>query len=504
MNLAIKQLLDDGEITQDEHDILFEDKSNWYRVENKERLVWDTPEANIHTFFQVLKKIIKLQTKENEYDLSFIKFTPFSISAIFDNNETDKYISFESAIFYGNANFRRYTFLNYIDFENTRFNYISDFEYAKFNSDVDFNNALFENDANFTNAHFNNNVYFNDAIFEKNVNFNNAKFECEIDLDNASLNYQNNTNDRETDFENTTFIGKASFQETVFCNNITFAKSYFYKETNFNKSVFKSDVILEKTSFFSQFNFSEVDFRENAYLNAENMSFNKIDIKGTYLTDPLLLGLTGYENEQRIPLNKNHFANKESARLIKAHFEKQNNITEANKYFVIEQEKYIEELKNNENRTDDNRVRKLIPLYFNKIVSHFGTDWIRAILILLLWGIIADNIFLLTKGNNLVFDWKYFGFIVFLALSYLATYTHNAKGKISKELFFGLLLFIYIIFVFNDNLNHIVKLLNPINAFKDNDNIFKDYEAFGTMVRIISATIIYQIIVAFRQNTRRG
>lgn len=463
-NIVIKQFLNDGKITQYEYDILFEDKSNWYRVENREILVWDTPETNIHTFFQALKKIIELQTKENEYNLSFIKFTPFSISAIFDNNKTDKNISFESAIFYGNANFRRYTFLNHIDFENTKFNYISDFEYAKFNSEVSFNNTFFVNDAKFSNTQFNDNVYFNDAIFEKNVNFNNAKFECEIDLDNAS----------ETNFENATFIGKANFQEAVFGNNITFAKSHFHKEINFNKSVFKGDVILEETSFFSQFNFSEVNFDRATFkknLVLDRASFGKLNIENIKFESINFLGINSIDlrTHRKTHLTQDNFANKESARIIKDYFENQNNITEANKYFVIEQEKYIEALNNPKNKTEGNKWVKLIPLYFNKWISNFGTDWARGIIALFVWAI----------------------------------FTNLFYGLINKEYVSIFSLNLSLLDTVGTYFNTLTKMINPINAFKD-ESTFTNHEFFGALVRVVSATIIYQIIVAFRQFTRRG
>lgn len=408
MNQVIKDFLDDGKITQDEYNILFEKKCNYNNCKNR-------------IFYLIIIKIIKLH---KEINLKILYLSNIKFSRIYINQECyEKYL-----IHFKEIN------LNYCDFCGS----------VKIIG-VDFKNKIY-----CSYGYFFQNFYLHSCVFKKNI--------------------------------------------SLFWNS-------FEKNANFIGSKFEM-LFLSESSISRTLDLTYIEIKNK--LDLTNVSFSKINFINSYINNANLLALHSYnEKFGTKPLEPIHFINKESARLIKAHFEKQNNITEANKYFVIEQEKYIEELKNNENRTDDNRVRKLIPLYFNKIVSHFGTDWVRAILILLLWGIIADNIFLFIKGNNLVFNWKYFGFIVFLALSYLATYTHNAKGKISKELFFGLLLFIYIIFVFNDSLNHIVKLLNPINAFKD-DETFEGYEAFGALVRVISATIIYQIIVAFRQFTRRG
>ena len=50
--------------------------------------------------------------------------------------------------------------------------------------------------------------------------------------------------------------------------------------------------------------------------------------------------------------------------------------------------------------------------------------------------------------------------------------------------------------------NYIIQLTNPINAFK-NMNLYDGIEIYGAIVRITVITIMYQFIVAFRQNTRR-
>lgn len=408
MNQVIKEFLDDGKITQDEYDILFEKKCNYNNYQNR-------------IFHLIIIKIIKLH---KEVNLNILYLSNIKFSRIYINQKCYK----KYLIHFMEIN------LNYCDFCGS---------------------------VKIIGVGFKNKIY-------------------------CSYNY---------------FFQNFYLHSCVFKKDISLFWSYFEKNANFIGSKFEI-LFLSESSISRTLDLTYTKIKNK--LDLTNVSFNKINFVNSDINNANLLALHSYsEKLEAKPIEAKNFENKESARLIKAHFEKQDNITEANKYFVIEQEKYIEELGNNENKTDDNRVRKLIPLYFNKIVSHFGTDWVRAILILLLWGIIADNIFLLTKSNNLVFDWKYFGFSVIVALSYIVTYGHNIKGKILKELFLGLLLFIYIIFAFNDNLNHIVKLLNPINAFKD-DDIFKGYEAFGAFVRIVSATIIYQIIVAFRQFTRRG
>lgn len=491
---VIKQLLDDGKITQDEYDILFEDKSNWYTEYEHGDKNWSKSKSKLRKFDTTLKNIINLQQDLEEYNLSRIVFPFFNFEDFFQDNKANKPILFFKARFSDGVNFG-----------NAKFSGQANFVGATFEEKVYFKSATFSNGVSFSGVNFIDEVYFKSATFSGDTNFISTTFKNEAYFELAKFN--NDTYFDEAVFEggaifnNVEFIGEASFYKTYHEKEAEFTNTTFYESVSFRYSVFKDGAYFNDLKLKKYIDLSLIDFEKE--FNAENMSFNLLDIKGTYFEQPILLGLSAYEKEHKIPLEPKHFVNKESARLIKDHFEKQNNITEANKYFVIEQEKYIEELKSNENMADDNKVRKLIPLYSNKIISHFGTDWVRAILFLMLWGIIADHMFLIIKKYSLVFDWKYFVFSVIVALSYIITYAHNAKDKILKELFFGLLLFIYILFVFNNDLNHIVKLLNPINAFKE-DETFKGYEAFGAMVRIISATIIYQIIVAFRQFTRRG
>ncbi|OYY30669.1 MAG: hypothetical protein B7Y63_05235, partial [Sulfurovum sp. 35-42-20] len=51
--------------------------------------------------------------------------------------------------------------------------------------------------------------------------------------------------------------------------------------------------------------------------------------------------------------------------------------------------------------------------------------------------------------------------------------------------------------------NDISKLINPLNIFKSED-YFEHIAPYSLFVKAIVATLIYQFIVAFRQNTRRS
>ena len=245
------------------------------------------------------------------------------------------------------------------------------------------------------------------------------------------------------------------------------------------------------------------------------MSFGYINLEGVLINENSnLLKLTGQKNSTKIPLIADNFANKESARVIKAHFEKQNNITEANKYFALEQELYLEELKSKE------EYIQRIPVLLNKWVSNFGIDWIRALLFLIMFGYIAMLGYVgLDSGlswlgddkDKLVIHFKaskYVAYIVFMAFAwffiYLVTYFKEEKWYL---LGIGVLIGSLAVFTNWGDVrtltNYIVQITNPINAFK-NIELYKGIEFYAVFVRISVAAIIYQLIVAFRQNTRRS
>lgn len=72
---------------------------------------------------------------------------------------------------------------------------------------------------------------------------------------------------------------------------------------------------------------------------------------------------------------------------------------------------------------------------------------------------------------------------------------------------FGLLVLSYIcMLIFIPDIrsisNDISKLINPLNIFKAKD-YFEHIAPYGMFVKLIMSVLIYQFIMAFRQNTRR-
>jgi len=429
MNGTIKKFLDDDKITQEEYNILFKSKSEWYKDSEYSHKELRKSKQEAYDFFTYsLEKIITLQSLQNFFDLSFIDFPNFNISN-FSNLDTSKRITFQHATF------------QHVGFHDAKFSNV-DFFYSKFTQEAYFWNVSFNSKNSFT--------MFQGVIFDENVYFNSAIFE----------------------------------------ENILFFNTRFYKRADFSHTIFKSSV-----------NFSNATFEE---IDATNMSFNKLNIQNIKFNQSKFLGLSGYENDQKVTIRKKHFENKESSRLIKAHFEKENNIIEANKYFQIEQELYIEQLKKEE-PTDKNKWKNLFVLYLNKYVSNFGTDWIRPLLVMFIFGYLASLCFAFLQHSTEGINFTNSKLLLFGAFLYslLVYYFYHKKLWVA----FTASILVFISLLMGDThlreiSNDISKLINPLNIFKSKD-YFEHIAPYGMFVKLIMATLIYQFIIAFRQNTRR-
>ena len=147
MNETLKALLDEGNITQNEYDILFCDKKDWFTVNAEMKQNWDISKEKQSLFSAVLSKVLKLQEKADTYDCSYIIFPVFTYKEY--SSITTKNISFLYAIFMGETNFG----------------------YAKFQGKVTFVFVNFTEKANFYGVLFNDNVNFMNTNFYKEVTF---------------------------------------------------------------------------------------------------------------------------------------------------------------------------------------------------------------------------------------------------------------------------------------------------------------------------------------------
>ena len=224
-----------------------------------------------------------------------------------------------------------------------------------------------------------------------------------------------------------------------------------------------------------------------------------------------MLRIQGFKNNLKIEITKDNFNNKESSRLIKLHFETHKNIIEANKFFKIEQELYLKELKESES-THTHKIATQAVLYLNKFISDFGTDWIRPLLAIVIFSFFVSffyNLFDIPKNIQLFQNishsdkllYNLLGFIISLGfyLGYILK-----KIEIIIYCIVILLLFVMKLYLLDDIklLNDITLIMNPLNMFKSKD-YFEHIALFGMFVKLIISVLLYQFIMAFRNNTRR-
>ena len=331
--------------------------------------------------------------------------------------------------------------------------------------------------------------------------------------------FTDNIIDKDILFGNAVFHGEANFESAIFNNKAIFLEAIFFDNANFKKTVFNDDVGFWKVTFHKEISFRSMESKKIFGLSLAK--FFKIDLANARINNNMasILKLNGLTDNKKFSLHKKHFDNRESARLIKNHFEKQNNIIEANIYFRIEQELYIEELKEKETK-ERNKKAILFTLKFNKWVSDFGTDWLRALFVLCIFSYSIAILYITAKNydffpktdQDIICDFwsKQFNFMICMLSAFISLY-YTTRQKYSRlkfwaSLLIGIALMIIAYWInWGDNrmmTNYIVQLISPINAFKEK-NLYEGIELYGMIVRVVALIIIYQIIVAFRQNTRR-
>lgn len=278
-------------------------------------------------------------------------------------------------------------------------------------------------------------IQFINFSFTMNLNtvfsFSNCKF-------HGSTSFMTSTFHKKSYFNNASFYGEADFSHTTFVSGGSFIKTIFQNNAFFNDSTFDNEMYF-KGSYFEKI----ADF--------SNSFFKKLELTNSYFSLPNFNDIKNFEGYSFSSI----FPNKETTRIIKSHYEKNHNIIEANKYFVIEQEKYFKEL----SWGKDFGTKLVVGL--NKIISNHQTSWTKVLRAILIY--IA---------------------IVFIGYESFSNWATLKQG-------------------FNESLNKAIELIDPLNMFKKDNNLYENHQAIGLTIRIISLYLFWQFLTAFRQNTRR-
>ncbi len=303
-----------------------------------------------------------------------------------------------------------------------------------------FDNCDFLGDINFKNIFKAKNITFRNSNFYENTILINQKF------DNTFL-FENCTVHKDIIFQNIKFMNVTSFIGTTFNGNVNFIHTKFYDLALFN------DCKIAKIKFENTF------FREESnFLNLKNEVNKKLESK--------------------------NIDNRETARIIKDSFERQNNTIEANKYYAIEMKEREKELE----KTKKNNPFEWLVFKIHGISSNHSQDWLLALGWIIVVGMIASM-------NSLNVD---IGFTILL-ISFTRLYEYIGKYMFIVLYLMWFLLMKSFCFDTMEMLNLFSNYINPFSIMTKGESL-----TLGVLIfKVIIAYLIYQFIVSIRQNTRR-
>ena len=354
------------------------------------------------------------------------------------------------------------------------------------------------------------------SLFQKfyhfqNKNANQYNF-CEIIFPEdhqkilSSLTYDKNTN-----FSHCTFTDKIYFSHIIFNNDVIFENITFKKEAIFKDTTFNNNVTFRGTRFNDWVSFKNIIIKKkldlsfikaNDIIDLSDSTIQSINLEHSRISELGFLRVKGHKTSS---LTQKNFGNRETARIVKSHFERLNNITESNKYFAIEQELYLDELRNNK-LFDTNKYKNIFVLYLNKYVSYFGIDWIRPLLVIFIFGFLASFGFAFLQHGTEDINFTNSRLLLLGAFLYSLLVYYFYHKKLWVALIASIIIFSTLLIGdshLRDISNNISKLINPLNIFKPKANYFENIAMYGMIVKLGMSVLIYQFIMAFRQNTRR-
>ncbi|WP_066167636.1 pentapeptide repeat-containing protein [Aliarcobacter cryaerophilus] len=320
-----------------------------------------------------------------------------------------------------------------------------------------------------------NNIDLNDVIFNSNILFQNCQFN-NIDLTGTKFNYlefNSITEAKKIYFSSMKVNGRFELNNCTFDDNVYFGFSEFNDNVVFTKTVFKENINFHCTTFDKLAIFKNLNFEKK--LNLED---------------------TIFKDKTKFLKLEADVANRETARIIKDSFEKQNNILEANKYYALEmkeREKELEkDLKNGKN------FFEWLVFKIHGISSNHSQDWLLTLFWIISFTFLSVSIEKIFSSSLNFSDKGVLSFLVFSIIVASNIYLSN-----TKKAYYLISIFIYycIYSIFTQDwlLKFFSNKLNPFSIMTGNEEL-----TFSALIyKIIIAYLIYQFIVSIRQNTRR-
>lgn len=266
---------------------------------------------------------------------------------------------------------------------------------------------------------------------------------------------------------------KFLFQNNLVLKNITFDNIQFEGTSSFMKSTFKNELT------FQNLRFDDLALFNNCQI--ENLFFrNTFFRKESNFLDMTLLKV----------------GSRETARIIKDSFEKQNNIIEANKFYALEMKEREDELERD--IKEGKNFFEWLVFKIHGLSSNHSQDWLLALFWIISFTLLSVTIEKIFSSHIGLSDKCVVSFLIFSMIVISNIYLANSK-KVYYLIFIAIYFFIYLIFTEDFYLKCFSKTLNPFSLMQANDPI----NGIELLYKIIIAYLIYQLIISIRQNTRR-
>ncbi|MDN5097597.1 hypothetical protein O8C85_03540 [Aliarcobacter butzleri] len=334
---------------------------------------------------------------------------------------------------------------------------------------------------NFDNIIFPTNAEFEIKEFENKIlKFNHCKF-----IDIFYFYFLNNV--QRVEFDNCTFYKSVEFEYIVFKEDFLFQNCNIHKDAEllFKDINFNGVVSFIKTKVKSKFTFTQVRFNSIALFN--NSEIEDLFFQNTFFRKE--------SNFLDIKLSK--VGSRETARIIKDSFEKQNNIIEANKFYALEMKAREDELER-DIREGKNFFEWLV-FKIHGLASNHSQDWLLPIF----WILNITFSLFITEKSIEIFDFNLIAFIPLISMIILGITIAIINYHTRRTILLFILSFI------NFGIFKIISKKHSLDCVSDKINPFSIMTElskldFSTMIyKITIAYLIYQLIISIRQNTRR-
>ncbi|MEM5558638.1 hypothetical protein AAHK07_08945 [Aliarcobacter cryaerophilus] len=308
------------------------------------------------------------------------------------------------------------------------------------------------------------------------------------------------------ELKNCTFLDFIDMSNFLLVQNLVINDCTFKENVLFEKRIFRGHFFFQSNEVFKNIKFFNMEFNgtcsftNNKFKNEltfNNVRFNDIALFNNSEIEDLFFQNTFFRKEANfLDIKLSKVGSRETARIIKDSFEKQNNIIEANKYYALEmkeREKELEkDLKNCKN------FFEWLVFKIHGISSNHSQDWLLALFWIISFTFLSVTIEKIFSSSLTSSDKGVLSLLVFSMIVASNIYLSN-----SKRVYYLISIFIhyciYSIFTQDLLLKCFSKTLNPFSLMQTDDPI----NGLQLLYKIIIAYLIYQFIVSIRQNTRR-